>query len=60
MEAGAVVSLVIGTAVVLPVPALAWSTPLVNLYENACARIALSSRAVAARVALAVTANAVE
>jgi hypothetical protein len=34
MEAGAVVSLVIGTAVVLPVPALAWSTALA-MTENA-------------------------
>jgi hypothetical protein len=53
MEAGAVISLVIGTVVVLSVPALVWSAAIVNVYKNAWARIAHSSKAVAARVAIA-------
>jgi hypothetical protein len=57
MEAGAVVSLVIGTVVVLSVPVLVWSTAIVNVYKNAWARIAHSSKAVATRVAVAMGAR---
>jgi hypothetical protein len=57
MEAGAVVSLVIGTVVVLSVPVLVWSTAIVNVYNNAWARIAHSSKAVATRVAVAMGAR---
>jgi hypothetical protein len=60
MSLQAVVSLVVGSAVVLSVPALVWSKSFSNLYRGASARISDSFRAVAARVALAMSANSVE
>ncbi len=52
MEIGTVVSLVIGPVVVLSVPALVWSTPIVRLRRNLQARLRRSFRAIAAQVAL--------
>lgn len=52
MEIGAVVSLVIGPVVVLSVPALVWSTPIVRLRRRMQARIGHGLRAIAAQVAL--------
>ena len=54
MSLQAVVSLVIGSTVVLSVPALVWSESFTDLYRDVVARISDGLKAVAARVALAV------
>jgi hypothetical protein len=60
MSLQAVVSLVIGSAIELSVPALVWSESLSNAYKGALARISDGYRAVAQRVALAMSARPVE
>ena len=51
MEAGAVVSLVIGPVIVLFVPTLVWSEPIVRLRRNLQAKVRHSFKAIAAQVA---------
>lgn len=51
MEAGAVVSLVIGPVIVLIVPTLVWSEPIVRLRRNLQAKIRHGFKAIAAQVA---------
>lgn len=50
MEAQAVVALVIGTVVVLFVPALVWSAVIAGLYQIARDKVRESLKAVARRV----------
>jgi hypothetical protein len=52
MEIGAVVSLVIGPVIVLFVPTLVWSEPIVRLRRKLQAKIKHSFKAIAAQVAL--------
>lgn len=51
MEVGAVVSLVIGPVIVLFVPTLVWSEPIVRLRRNLLAKIRDNLKAIAAQVA---------
>lgn len=52
MGTQAVVSLVIGSIVVLSVPALVWSAAVASLYRNVQIKIGRRFRAVAGRVAM--------